>query len=85
MSAGDPVADNEEMYECPKSNRRTPLTMGMGIVVLVYALALGALAVFCVQLAKRNPEIAWGYWLAAIVLAIQAAAAMFGSIKVLSS
>lgn len=45
------------------------------------ALALGALSYFCTLLAKREQEIAWGYWLASIVLGVYAIGVIIGAAR----
>jgi hypothetical protein len=56
----------------------------MSLAMLAYALALFALAFFCAQLARRSDDLAWGYWLAAVVLALQAVATAYGFFQSIS-
>ena len=44
-----------------------------------YGLALVALAYFCTVLARRSTDIAWGYWLASVVLGLQGIGALYGA------
>lgn len=46
-------------------------------------LAFSALAFFCTILARRNPEISWGYWLASLVLALHALGIAIGAAELI--
>ena len=51
------------------------------LATIVWFVTLGALAYFCTLLARREQEIAWGYWLASIVLALHALGVAYAGTK----